>query len=429
MKFVKKLFVMTGTGGAKGAVTAEHNAFGTLAAVSASGLDYSRGHRYFIFISDSVFVFPMSAGGKYNLGNAALSPAHVAVVTLIRGDIRVELYGTDCEKRMWESNLCDMVRGKIHGFETSQTVDNIAYENAKGKESEKTLSLFPLAESYDDTAIAKVNYYSNIYSAKSGISKEQSRLEELGGSLLSARLEIEEEDPLALSVKDIVKNTAEKSPVAHETEQGKAYENEDNANNKNMLDETAATAASTDIGRYARFLYGYRDDILARTAAVSEEERKNEPTETEQRAKENIPKAQSIDDENSFLRAPKSDSVKSEQALKEAAVSKLNFYERNKQKMDRLFEDGARDLELESLLPSSRFVRIDVENSDKYYCVGLVGAPDYICYAVPATYTSEPPEELDGYCQWLPIKADRPEGEGYWVIYQDAVTGDSLEKI
>ncbi len=81
---------------------------------------------------------------------------------------------------------------------------------------------------------------------------------------------------------------------------------------------------------------------------------------------------------------------------------------------------------MEKLLPSSRFVKIAVEDSDKYYCVGLVGSPDYICYAVPAVYTPQPPEELDGYCQWLPTDENRPEGDGFWVIYQDAVSGDSV---
>ena len=78
------------------------------------------------------------------------------------------------------------------------------------------------------------------------------------------------------------------------------------------------------------------------------------------------------------------------------------------------------------LFRSSRFVKIAVEDSDKYYCVGLVGSPDYICYAVPAVYTPQPPEELDGYCQWLPTDENRPEGDGFWVIYQDAVSGDSV---
>ena len=429
MKFAKKLYIMTGSHGATGAVTAEHNAFGTFAEVSASGLGYSRGHRYFVFISDTVLVFPMTAGNKYDLTGAALSPAHVAVVTAERQGIKVELYGTDFKHRLWESNLCDMIRGKINGFETSQTVESGSQKGTGADRIEtKTLSLFPLAESYDDTAIAKVNYYSNIYSTKSG---KGSRLEELGGGLLSTRLELEEEEPPVLKAETLAKEpNAETETLKDET-----AASEEEIPTETVHAETAATETSAVTDRYARFLYGYRDSILSGKNR-REEKRERAPEKVEEKQKEAeisyifAPKREappvktaSVEDDDGFVGAPKADSAKAEQTLKETAAIKLNFYERNKQKIDRLFDDGLHDETLEKLLPSSRFVRIDVENSDKYYCVGLVGAPDYICYAVPAAYTPTPPEELDGYCQWLPLDQSAPTGDGYWVIYQDAVTG------
>ncbi len=444
MKFVKKLFIMTGRGGAKGAVVAEHNAYGSFAQVSASGLDYSRGHRYFVFISDAVLVFPMTAGGKYNLGGAALMPAHVAVVTAGAKGLDVELYGTDGEKRMWQSNLCDMVRGKINGFESQKTLDIGAQESAGEKAGEeKILSLFPVGGEYDDGAIAKVNYYSNIYSSRKGaapsLDGDQARLAELGGSLLSSRLELDEDESMnlpLLSTDGAQKETdgaaaekearAENGALLSDSEKSaeKAFEKSSDSEESSALGETAAAVSAAP--SYAKFLYGYRDEILRRGAGVYTPPRNADETPLK------INPVRAMSEESAGIKedipqAPKTDIAASERALKEAAAPKLNFYERNKQKLDSLIEDNPREEAIEKLLPSSRFVRINIENSDKYYCVGLIGKPDYICYAVPSRYTPEPPEELDGYCQWLPLDEKQPTSDGYWLIYQDAVTGDSIE--
>lgn len=441
MKFIKKLFIMTGRGGAKGAVVAEHNAYGSFAQVSASGLDYSRGHRYFVFISDAVLVFPMTAGGKYNLGGAALMPAHVAVISAGAKGLDVELYGTDGEKRMWQSNLCDMVRGKINGFESQKTLDIGAQESAGEKAGEeKILSLFPVGGEYDDGAIAKVNYYSNIYSTRKGatpaLDDKQARLAELGGGLLSSRLELGEDESMSLPLlnadggfnteteaSEREEASAEKSSQADKSERtaSETFDEKSDSDVDAALGETAAAVSAAP--SYAKFLYGYRDEILRRgSGAFSPLNRREVPKANPVRGlSRETPEIEDIPV------APKTDVAASERALKEASAPKLDFYERNKQKLDALMEDNAHEETIEKLLPSSKFVRINVENSDKYYCVGLIGKPDYICYAVPAHYTPEPPEELDGYCQWLPLDEKQPMGDGYWLIYQDAVTGESIE--
>ncbi len=437
MKFVKKLFIMTGRNGAKGAVVAERNAYGSFAQVSAGGLDYSRGHRYFVFISDAVLVFPMTAGGKYDLGGAALMPAHVAVVTAGAKGLDVELYGTDGEKRMWQSNLCDMVRGKINGFESQKTLDIGTQESAGEKAGEeKILSLFPVNGDYDDGAIAKVNYYSNIYSTRKTIDKEQARLAELGGGLLSSRFELDEDESMSLPLLGAEKRSIDKSEKASECEEsnvvgqfpealdesGKTAEESADSHGA-ALGETAA-AVSAAPTRYAKFLYGYRDEILRRGSGGFEPQSAVKEASKPADAVRRLTKDAGDED---IPVAPKTDVAASERALKESAAPKLNFYERNKQKLDALIEDNPREESIEKLLPASKFVRISIEDSDKYYCVGLIGKPDYICYAVPSRYTPQPPEELDGYCQWLPLDEKEPTKDGYWLIYQDAVTGDSID--
>lgn len=100
------------------------------------------------------------------------------------------------------------------------------------------------------------------------------------------------------------------------------------------------------------------------------------------------------------------------------------FFERNGDEIERLFK-GTREDVLEKLLPGSRWVRINYDNSGRFYVIGLIGK-EFLCYGVPAEYTPQPPEELKGYCWWLPLTPDKPEGKGYWIMYQNLVTGETV---
>ena len=228
MKFVKKLFVLTGHGG-KGAATVESNAFGTFAQVGV-GLPPCRGKRYFVFVSDKTKVFPMNGGDRFDLGDVSVSPAHLAVVAVAGKDFEVELYGTDCDKKMWQSNLLDMARGKINDFEKATNLEEYATEGARERQKEKTLSLFPTVGGYDDGAIAKVNYYSNIYSSRektpSEVAFERSRLEELGDNLLKARFDVQSTQPVEVTEKSeeiIAERLAENRADNKTAEIGRAH--------------------------------------------------------------------------------------------------------------------------------------------------------------------------------------------------------------
>lgn len=104
-----------------------------------------------------------------------------------------------------------------------------------------------------------------------------------------------------------------------------------------------------------------------------------------------------------------------------------SFYDTVRRQLDKLFEKREHYGLLEKLLPDSRWVKIDYDNKGKYYLIGLVSQPvRYICYGVPGKYSPHPPSELAGYCQWLAVDESNPIGEGFWVMYQDAVTGKSV---
>jgi hypothetical protein len=104
------------------------------------------------------------------------------------------------------------------------------------------------------------------------------------------------------------------------------------------------------------------------------------------------------------------------------------FWEQVQDQVLKLLDEYPSETTLSKLLPDTRWAKVDYDNSGKYYVVGVIGKdkPQFVCYGVPANYTPQPPQELDGYCQWLPIQ-DNPQGKGYWLIYQDAITGDSIK--
>lgn len=116
---------------------------------------------------------------------------------------------------------------------------------------------------------------------------------------------------------------------------------------------------------------------------------------------------------------------------KEATVvegRKMTFYERNKEAIDGLFERGEREKTLEGLLPKTKWVKLSYDEG-RHYVVGVIGeTPDYICYGLPAIYSATPPVGLGGYTQWLPLDVKSPHGRGYWVLYQSAVSGETVRR-
>lgn len=106
------------------------------------------------------------------------------------------------------------------------------------------------------------------------------------------------------------------------------------------------------------------------------------------------------------------------------------FFDLISEQIDDLFDNYPRLDELEELIPNSKWVKIDFENNGNEYVLGLIYDGfdlKYICYGVPGTFNSEPPKQL-GECQWLPLNPKSPS-DGYWVIYQDANTGEKVDVI
>ena len=116
-------------------------------------------------------------------------------------------------------------------------------------------------------------------------------------------------------------------------------------------------------------------------------------------------------------------------ALDTSFSRRAYYFEQVKDKIDALFSVGVRDKNLEAHMPDSKWVRIEYSHS-RFYVVGLIGGsgdiPDYICYGLPATYSSVPPSSLGRDARWTPLDVKKPQGEGYWLLFQSAKSGETI---
>lgn len=107
-----------------------------------------------------------------------------------------------------------------------------------------------------------------------------------------------------------------------------------------------------------------------------------------------------------------------------------SFFDGIKDQIQTLFNKFPAEEILQAIIPDSKWVKIDYEDKGEYYVVGLLYEEDkikYVCYGVPSTYSDEPPADLKGFAQWLPIDASKQDGFGYWLTYQDADTGENVK--
>ena len=104
-----------------------------------------------------------------------------------------------------------------------------------------------------------------------------------------------------------------------------------------------------------------------------------------------------------------------------SALRQVAFFERCRADIEKLFSAAPRDEELSALLPDIDWVRVEVGGN----VVG-VGKSDnaFLCYAVPGVYEKSSP--LGDEAQWLPKLKNAPTGRGYWLIFQDLISGEII---
>ena len=108
-----------------------------------------------------------------------------------------------------------------------------------------------------------------------------------------------------------------------------------------------------------------------------------------------------------------------------------SFYEQIKPQIDALFNKYEEYKLLEEIIPSSKWAKIVYDNEGNYYILGLIYKENqevlYICYGVPSVGGNNPPDDIKEYAGWLPKDSNNVDGEGYFIVCQDAITGETLK--
>lgn len=415
MVFEKKLIILTGDGGAKGTLKTERNAYGLKCEINAYNIGKKSGSGYFLAVKedDTVKEYPLGIsleGGKEILlsENTAVSKAHFVIYEAGKDAL---LYGTLNRNRLWKGNLPNGRKREVHG--EKDAIDESKINKAEkeefrfSKRSETFLDIFPSEGGYDDNAVAEVNYYAadfgkdaltgeknppckaeNNYEEKKkeAVYNDQGiRVEYMRGAKPEGEVKLRISDLQYAFLKDYEKKIRIKLNSEEDRDIKRVEEVPPRGTGVKNTKKSLRNSVSSGVNVFMR-----RMDALSKGSSVL------------------VP---SVSEENeAFIRG-----------------RELSYYEQVSDQIEKLFTEGTRETELESLMPHTKWVRVDFSGDGRFYVVGLVGdKPDYICYGLPADYSPEPPDEISGYCGWLPLDVKNPQGKGYWLLYQDADTGESV---
>lgn len=402
MVYAKKLIVLTGVGG-KGTVTLERSAAGLELRLTTYNLpDLGRGRYVLAAFSDRTRVFELGRLGRMNVrvnvdADMRIDGAHFAVAEC-GDDVRIRLYGTNAAAPLWEGNMTDIIRRKVRPEPSAAALP----EYSGRRLEDYFYDIFPSDGSYRDNAVASVNFYAPGFDAD------------------HASADV----PPA----DVPPSTAETAFAAAGTDEGAKTRRPDaetdtpSALEKRYILHLMSFAAGIQPSNAPPERQAVRPQSADEAAGSAAEPAENVGEERRARGRAEEPPHRAQLKKTAAARdIPRAGSAGA------AHLRKASFYEQAAPQIDKLFRDNPHHAELEKLLPDTRWVRVDFDGKS-YYAVGLIGArPDFVGYAVPAAYTPEPPEELDGYAVWVPRDPAAPAGDGYWVMYQDAVTGASVK--
>lgn len=112
--------------------------------------------------------------------------------------------------------------------------------------------------------------------------------------------------------------------------------------------------------------------------------------------------------------------------------NKSEFLNSVENQINQLLNTYEEEKALEEIIPSSKFVKVDLENNGNFYIFGVIyenGEIKYIVYGIPGEYNVKPDDEYSKFYQWLPLNKENPEGYGYYLMYQEAVSGEQVEMI
>lgn len=386
MIFEKKMVILTGEGGAKGTIRTERRGGGLKANYALYGIGAARvglivacgGKRYEYDLDGTAGA--ISPDPSIDVGNAHF---------IVSDGRRALMYGTLSPHRLWRGNLPHELKEREVKPDGTQTVDAQAQTDfSYSTRRQRITDIFPSAGEYADDAVAEVNFYTS---------------------------------PVAFAPKadDAIARIGDE-PTERDDSAGSESQKSGKDGFFGRVKGIRTAYLDRSFSDLTRSFVEARSDV-APSVTPSGNRPKSEPDAAETvvssvRGSALKARMESGDDEMGFTSPPDG--------------REATFYETMKDSIEKLFATGERETRLEEAMPFTRWVRVDYSGNGRYYVVGLIGdKPDYICYGLPAKYSTVPPEETDGKCGWLPIDPSRPEGDGYWLMYQSATTGESVDGV
>jgi len=427
MRFEKKLIILNGETKAKGTLSLERNAYGLFATLNVYNLPELKTGQYRIGLKtpDTVFMRELGAKGRilsrFEISNMDLTLLHAVIFNSENEDAL--LYGTANNKKLWIANRMDGFRSTKNNREilissehnpiysdkennkkdirdyffdiespaNTEVSVEIAQHDAKKLMREAVASAVEKPSAYNDTAVASINYYAGQSHQSTPHIVRAKEQEEVRDN----RLEINKITPPI--------------PYPNSTlpwEHQKAYI-------QRLKHETTPLPV--------------REPSHAITEITPPSNVKFNNSQNNKSAKTpffNPIRTQSYQEEAAFTIPPLSTYNATNSATKN--IPPLIFYEQIKEQLDGLFLDNEHYTPLETLMPDTKWVRINFDQN-KFYVVGIIGKfPEYICYGVPSEFSEVPPEELGPDARWMPENPDNPKGNGFWLMFQDATTGDVI---
>ncbi|MCH5164522.1 MAG: hypothetical protein J1F36_05845 [Clostridiales bacterium] len=459
MRFIKKLVILTGSSGARGTLMLEKNGYGVWGKLNIFDLPAGE-YRFVIISGDDLFVMQIDnkRSRNFELGEIGFEEIHAAIV-----GSKVVMYGSNCAKKL----SSDVIMQRLKGSEKAKRDESnfITFSGRDKKIDDYFKEIAP--PQYNDFAIAEKNYYPAYVTLLNDVAatldikeaievneQESELIEKLTDAAIEvspqppkqdqtpkqqaeqsteqqpkqAKKQSAEQEPKVKQSSKPVKRQQSKSPkqteqVAKQPHMDKREREEDIMENKMMPHELEL--------KYLSLIWG-----ATKTAPI------NEPIKVVQEAKEAptqepikiVQPEVEIAPESSLTTAEKPEVIAMARriTLRDYRVEgakptgrRATYFERSSAQLEKLMANNERFTAAEKLIPGSKFVKINYDQK-RYYIVGVIGR-DYICYGVPSVYSEVPPEPLCGYARWLPFDAGNPHAEGFWMMYQDGVSGETLK--
>lgn len=453
MDFEKKLVILTGKTG-RGTALIERNGLGTFITLNAFSLPDLTAGEYALGIKNASAVYRREVGSLGRIKSRFSVPVEGDTLHLVvfrTADEEVVLYGTTASQRMWDGNLMDGLRSEKLGKTASLAAAGSAaaqeFSYSERKIEDYFLQIDPSV--YNDGAVTSVNYFAysprvpqgGVYYDVPPTPDEMQRRylrTRFGGGHASRQAEEQiasSAQPQTEEVADSVQLhaqeeiTDETSSVEDDVWQA---ESESVAQTAPRIAQTATQSTAVRIQPQPRTTErAISQDSTERTQPRMTQTAQPQATQSARANTQPVPAARAEsaaafavgqERQDEIPRIKRASEYTVEQAVA-AAKTEAGFFTRIKDKIGKLFEDGERFAPLEEALPGTRWVRIAYDDRGRYYTVGLIGdAPDYIAYGVPGTYGDCKLEGAD----FVPLHSADPLGDGFWVLFQSAVTGEEI---